>query len=66
LAIVKAITDAHAGEVMLDCPAEGGAVFTIRLPNGLAALRDDETAVSEVEVRPKTLLTDRRENQAAL
>lgn len=66
LAIVKAITDAHSGEVTLDCPAEGGAAFTIRLPTGLAALRDDEAAVSQVEVRPKTLLTERRENQATL
>jgi PAS domain S-box-containing protein len=32
LFIVKSVVDAHGGEVDLECPAEGGAVFRISLP----------------------------------
>ncbi|MSQ90371.1 MAG: hypothetical protein EXS01_03115 [Phycisphaerales bacterium] len=34
LAIVKHIAIIHGGSVAVDCPAEGGTVFTVRLPQG--------------------------------
>jgi K+-sensing histidine kinase KdpD len=32
LFIVRTVVSAHGGRVSLDCPAEGGSVFTVELP----------------------------------
>ncbi|HEY7513766.1 MAG TPA: ATP-binding protein, partial [Vicinamibacteria bacterium] len=32
LALVKRVVEAHAGEVVLSCPPDGGTVLTVRLP----------------------------------
>lgn len=45
LALVKRVVEAHAGEVGLNCPSDGGTVLTVRLPAtpsaaGSSALRE--------------------------
>ncbi|MGQ9370239.1 ATP-binding protein [Azospirillum sp. ST 5-10] len=48
LAICKGLVDLLGGEIALECPAEGGTVFTVRLPfttgDGRSAALDDEAA----------------------
>jgi two-component system NtrC family sensor kinase len=44
LAVSLGIAEAHGGTLVVDCPPEGGAVFTISLPVGTLATADAESA----------------------
>jgi PAS domain S-box-containing protein len=54
LAVSLGIVEAHGGTLTVDCPAEGGAVFRIGLPVGLAY-----AAVPEAVPQPKASPTRR-------
>ncbi|TMG87795.1 MAG: response regulator [Betaproteobacteria bacterium] len=57
LAVSLGIVEAHDGTLTLDCPAEGGAVFTIALPvcTGKSAGADAEPS-GEPSMTPRTIL----------
>jgi PAS domain S-box-containing protein len=42
LAVSLGIVEAHGGTLTVDCPAEGGAVFTVTLPTGCVEAIGDE------------------------
>lgn len=46
LAVSLGIVEAHGGTLTVDCPVEGGAVFTIALPVGAVDASDDDTVPS--------------------
>ena len=51
------IVEAHGGTLTVDCPDEGGAVFTIALPVGAVdAAAPSTPAVAEGERRTRTIL----------
>jgi PAS domain S-box-containing protein len=57
LAVSAGIVEAHGGSLTLDCPPEGGAVFTIVLPVGaLGAGRADAEPVPKPVARQRTIL----------
>ncbi len=49
------IVEAHGGTLTVECPMEGGAVFTIALPVGhVEATGADAERVCEAEYEPAT------------
>lgn len=60
LAVSLGIIEAHGGTLALDCPLEGGAVFTITLPVGAADINDTDAAPSSktATVPRKILVVD--------
>jgi PAS domain S-box-containing protein len=57
LAVSLGIVEAHDGTLTVDCPSEGGAVFTIMLPVGAAAAALAETKPpSAASAKQRTIL----------
>ncbi|HET7097785.1 MAG TPA: PAS domain S-box protein [Casimicrobiaceae bacterium] len=57
LAVSLGIVEAHGGSLTATCPFAGGAVFTVRLPAGEAAVPCDETLESgRVTASQRTIL----------
>jgi signal transduction histidine kinase/ActR/RegA family two-component response regulator len=57
LAVSFGIVEAHGGKLTLDCPGEGGAVFTIELPVCAADTAGaDAGAVREASATPRRIL----------
>jgi len=44
LFVVRTVASAHGGRVSVDCPAEGGSVFTLELPTSFGGLSNPATA----------------------
>jgi two-component system NtrC family sensor kinase len=69
LAVSLGIVEAHGGSLTVDCPAEGGAAFSIRLPVGDAAAASVEDGAPPKTVgRQRTILVvdDEEEIRATL
>jgi PAS domain S-box-containing protein len=57
LAVSLGIVEAHGGTLMVDCPMEGGAIFTITLPVGAAEAIDADTGqASSVSAGQRSIL----------
>jgi two-component system NtrC family sensor kinase len=57
LAVSLGIAEAHGGTLVVDCPPEGGAVFTISLPVGTLATADTASASTwPMGTRRRTIL----------
>ncbi|HSN31700.1 MAG TPA: PAS domain S-box protein [Ideonella sp.] len=69
LAVSFGMVEAHGGRLAVDCPAEGGAVFTVTLPVGMAPAEPEEAkpapAVSE-STRSILVIDDEPEIRDAL
>jgi two-component system NtrC family sensor kinase len=57
LAVSLGIVEAHGGTLVVDCPPEGGAVFTVSLPAGTPATADAASASTwPMGTRRRTIL----------
>jgi two-component system NtrC family sensor kinase len=57
LAVSLGIAEAHGGTLVVDCPPEGGAVFTVSLPVGMLATADAASASTwRAGTRRRTIL----------
>jgi two-component system NtrC family sensor kinase len=57
LAVSLGIVEAHGGTITVDCPVEGGALFTVTLPVGaIEAAGGDKRTLTKPSTRHRTIL----------
>jgi PAS domain S-box-containing protein len=56
LAVSLGIVEAHGGTLTVECPSEGGAIFTITLPVGAVERSDDDVRPRKATAGERTVL----------